>query len=293
MTGYIKAYKPELKVKDYEVYKGIYCSLCKQLRKSYSPLAQLFLSYDFAFLLMLKMAISPEIPTFKIRRCHYNPLVKCNCCTNEEIALCADLSMIISYYKVKDNIRDSKILKKVAISLFLPIISIMHNKAKRRLPEFEKIIANAMFEQARLEENDHTGVDEAAEPTARALSAIFAMHESDDEQKLVLERLGYMLGRWIYFVDAVDDLPDDFKNNSFNPFKLNITDFASTQQKDLFFEYAGEVLSTTAGEAVLAFELLNTNRFQDILENILLDGLTKVEAEVLEKYGRCSIEEPI
>ena len=106
MIGYIKAYKPELKVKDYEAYKGIYCSLCKQLGKSYTPFAQLLLSYDFAFLLVLKMAISAECPAFKMKRCHYNPLVKCNCCVNEEVALCADLTVIISYYKVKDNIRE-------------------------------------------------------------------------------------------------------------------------------------------------------------------------------------------
>lgn len=293
MIGYIKANKAQLKVKDYEIYKGIYCSLCKQLRKSYSPLAQIFLSYDFAFLLVLKMAISPECPTFKTKRCHYNPLVKCNCCVNEDIALCADLSIIISYYKVKDNIRDSKFLKKIAIYLFLPLVVIMHNKAKRRLPDFEKVIARAMFEQASLEDNNQMSVDMAAQPTARALSAIFSMRESHDEQKKVLERLGYMLGRWVYIIDAVDDLPDDIKNNSFNPFRLNISDADSAEQNAQFFEYAGEVLSTTAGEAVLAFELLNINRFQDILENILFDGLAKVADETLEKYGRCSIEKPI
>lgn len=293
MIGYIKADKLELKVKDYEIYKGIYCSLCKQLRKRYSPIAQLFLSYDFAFLLLLKMAISPECPTFKMKRCHYNPLVKCNCCVNDDITFCADLSVIISYYKVKDNIRDSKVIKKIAFYLFLPIVAIMHNKAKRRLPEYEKVIAQAMFKQSNLEENENASVDSAAEPTARALSAIFSMGESDAEQKIVLERLGYMLGRWIYIIDAVDDLPDDIKNNLFNPFKLKVNDITSTQQKEIFFEYADEVLSTTAGEAVLALELLNIKRFQDILENILFDGLAKVAAETLEKYGRCNIEKPI
>ncbi|NLX94501.1 MAG: hypothetical protein GXZ02_11790 [Clostridiales bacterium] len=293
MVGYIKAYKPELKVKDYEVYKGLYCSLCKQLRKSYSPFAQLFLSYDFAFLLVLKMAISSECPAFEVKRCHYNPLVKCNCCNNEEIALCADLSVIISYYKVKDNIRDSKTLKKITMYLFLPIVGLMHNKAKRRIPDFEKAIAEAMFEQARIEENQDTTIDKAAEPTARALSAIFSMRESDAEQKAVLKRLGYMLGRWVYIVDAVDDLQDDIKKNTFNPFKFNVTDMTSMQQKELFFKYAGEVLSTTAGEAVLAFELLETNRFRDIIENVMFDGLTKVADKVLEKYRRCSIERSI
>lgn len=293
MIGYIKAYKPELKVKDYELYKGIYCSLCKQLRKSYSPFAQLFLSYDFAFLLVLKMAISAEKPVFKTKRCHYNPLVKCKCCVNDELSLCADLSIIISYYKVKDNINDSRILKRTAMYLFLPVIAMMHKKAKRRLPDFEKVIVETMLEQTKLEKSDYVSVDMAAQATAEALSAIFSLRESDAEQKAVLKRLGYMLGRWIYIIDAADDLPDDIKNNSFNPFKSSMTDMVAPQQKELFLKYVEEVLSTTAGEAVLAFELLETNRFREILENIMFDGLTNVTTQVLRKYGRCSIEKSI
>ena len=293
MIGYIKAYKPELKVKDYEVYKGIYCSLCKQLGKRYTPVAQLLLSYDYAFLLLIMMAISPDCPAFKTKRCHYNPLVKCNCCENDAISLCADLTVIISYYKVKDNIRDSRIFKKLIICLLLPFIAMMHVKAKRRIPEYEKAIADTMLAQTMIEDSNFVTVDEAAEPTARALSKIFSMGESDLEQKIVLERLGYMLGRWVYIIDAVDDLADDIKNNSFNPFQSNYSNNDSPQQKEQFFEYAGEILSTTAGEAVLAFELLEINRFREIIDNILYDGLTKTADGILAKYGRCKIEKSI
>ena len=57
MFGYIKADKPEMKIKEFEIYKAVYCSLCKELGKSYGLLARLTLSYDFTFLALLNMAL--------------------------------------------------------------------------------------------------------------------------------------------------------------------------------------------------------------------------------------------
>ena len=48
MTGYIKAFKPELKIKDYELYKGVYCSECRVLGRLYTPIARM-LSLDSPF----------------------------------------------------------------------------------------------------------------------------------------------------------------------------------------------------------------------------------------------------
>lgn len=49
MTGYIKAFKPELKIKDYELYRGVYCSECRVLGRLYTPIARMLLSYDSLF----------------------------------------------------------------------------------------------------------------------------------------------------------------------------------------------------------------------------------------------------
>lgn len=54
MFGYVTAYKPELKVKEYEAYKGVYCTLCKEMGKEYGALSRLLLSYDGAFFVIYK-----------------------------------------------------------------------------------------------------------------------------------------------------------------------------------------------------------------------------------------------
>ena len=295
MLGYIKAYKPELKVKDYEIYKGIYCTLCKKLGKRYSPLAQLLLSYDFTFLLLLKISLSSECPAFKNSRCQYNPLVRCKTCTGEDsnLNICADTVIIMAYYKIIDNIYDGGFLKKIEMIFVFPVIALMHKKAKRLSPEVEETIALSMKEQKIVEAEVNCGIDMAAEPTAKALSTILALDEKNEQKRIVLKRLGYLVGRWVYIMDAVDDLEDDIKGNCFNPLKQHFTGLSVNQHKDNFNKFAQEVLDTTAGEAALAFELLETNRFRDILENILYDGLARTAQKILNTERGCEYEKSV
>ena len=59
-------------------------------------------------------------------------------------------------------------------------------------------------------------MDRAADAFA-ALLAGAAEEEPDPVRRRVLEQLLYHLGRWIYLVDAADDLKKDVKSGSYNP----------------------------------------------------------------------------
>ena len=62
-------------------------------------------------------------------------------------------------------------------------------------------------------------VDACAEPTAQLLAALFREAAGENAlQGAALERFGYFLGRWIYLMDAADDLLEDLKEGAFNPF---------------------------------------------------------------------------
>ena len=65
MFGYIKPYAPELKVKEQEAYRAVYCGLCKELGRSYGQLSRMTLSYDFAFLSVLAMGVRGEAVEFR------------------------------------------------------------------------------------------------------------------------------------------------------------------------------------------------------------------------------------
>ena len=276
MFGYIKTHRPELKVKEDETYKGIYCSLCQELGKRYGIMSRLFLSYDSTFLALALMALSNEKLQFEQKRCPFNPAKKCNFCKGEhdELAYAADISVLLLYHKIRDNINDSTLFKAVLYRILLVLIIRSYKKAEKLCPDAAIIIKEYMEMQSAVEENQSRSIDEAAEPTAILLSKMYARNETDDEQKRVRERVGYCLGRWVYMIDAFDDIEKDRKSGNYNPFLLS--------GQDNYEKIKGDLLMT-AGEAAKDYDLLEIKKFGGITENIIYDGLYYETLKVYER----------
>ncbi len=282
MLGYVRAFKPEMKIKDFELYKGIYCSLCRALGRIYSPVAQLFLSYDFAFAAILRLAAADCGCDFTKKRCPYNPIKKCMICgSRKELDFCAHAVIITVYYKVIDNLHDGGIKSKLLAALIYPVVWLMHKKAVKLAPDIDKIIGEAMKKQAECEKKKDVCIDEAAHHSADALGKVFSIG-FEGERKNSLYSLGYMVGRFVYILDAVDDLEKDLKNGSFNPFANKYSDIEAGEE---FVKRAREMLNLTQSNALDAMDSLEKKRFEDILENIVFDGLTFSAEKVLKKYS--------
>ncbi len=281
MLGYVRAYKPDLKIRDYEMYKGAYCTLCRNLGRRYSPLAQLFLSYDFAFAALLRLAAADSC-TFVKKRCPYNPAVRClKCCNPAEFDIIADALIITVYYKLRDNLNDRGFWSRFVAAFMFPIVVLMHKKAKKSFPEGERIIAASVSAQA-LAEKENASLDRAADASAKALAEIFSFGMSGDNKE-VIKTLGYMTGRYVYILDAADDLADDVKKGNFNPFAGEVSDFNDKAQMSAFADTVTSQLNMTQAQALAALDLYETKRFDDILENILLDGLEFSAQRVRDK----------
>ena len=278
MTGYIKAFKPELKIKDYELYKGVYCSECRVLGKLYTPIARMLLSYDFTFLSIVRLALREKCSKFENGRCCVNPAKKCLKCTEDaELERSADVVIIVSYYKLLDDIADGGFFKRLACRLIKPALSLMHRKAAKRQEMLDRAVASAMKEQEKIEKSGTASLDEAADPSGKMLAAIFSQGYYG-EDKMQLWRFGYLLGRWIYLLDAVDDI----KSGSYNPLKSRFPDAESVSGED-FKNFAAERLDLTAGETANALDELKLNRFGNIIENIVCDGMLSSQTEILKK----------
>lgn len=270
MFGYIRAEKKELKVKEFEMYKAIYCSLCKELGKSYGFFARLTLSYDFTFLALLNMSLKSGCPSFERKRCAFNPLKKCNYCKDDnDLLMPSAAAMIMLYYKIKDNIADEKGFKKLGYYFILPIFSGAHKKAAKNYPLLEKAVSDYIAEQSLLEKNGCRELDRIADPTAKALSQILMCCSDDLTEKRILERLGYCLGRYIYILDAACDLEEDIKKKSYNVLKYEI----KGESKEYIKERIVPQLYFCINEAGKAFELLDIKKYKSILGNIIFLGL--------------------
>lgn len=284
MLGYVKAFKPEMKVKDYELYRGVYCSLCRALGRNYSPIAQLFLSYDFAFAAVLRLAAEENGCSFVKKSCPYNPAKKCMICQSKEtLDFCSHAIIITVFYKILDNMHDGGVKSRLIAYLLYPIIFLMHKKAARLALDVDIIIGRSMKIQAEVEKKKSVCIDEAAHPSAEALGNIFSLG-FEGERKKSLYTIGYMVGRYVYILDAADDLEDDLKSRSFNPFTEEYGEIKDENTRKEFSQRITGMLNLTQSSALDALDVLEKKRFEDILENIILDGLTFSAEKVLKKY---------
>ena len=283
MFGYVRPFKPELKINEYEVYKGVYCGLCKELGRGYGQLWRFSLSYDFAFFAALSLAVHDTPVEFARQRCIAHPLHKrpCLCC-------CGDLSYVAAsaiamlYYKWQDNLADSGFWKRLLLRLFGFPVRRAYRKAIRRYPALEPALAGTIGKQQEVEQDPACSFDRAAEGSSRALALLFEALTDDPGQKKVLHRFGFLLGRWVYLVDAVDDLADDRENGSFNPLLLwaKTREIKEEELIPTIRQHAEELLNVTYAEMALAYELIECGRYQSILQNILYLGLPSVKNEV-------------
>ncbi len=280
MFGYIRVKKEELKIKDFEVYKAVYCSLCKKLGKSYGILSRLTLSYDFAFLSLLNISLKSGCVSFERKRCAFNPLKKCNYCkSSDELDMPSAAAMIMLYYKILDNIKDEKGLKKLGFLLLKPIFSGAHKKAAKKYPFIEETVAEYIEGQSLAESDDNCTLDSVSDPTAKALSKLLPLCSDNHSQKRVLERLGYCLGRYIYLMDAGCDIEKDIKSGSFNVLKKYVKE--GNIKKDTVLKTEPQIYFCI-NEAAKAFELLEIKKFKPILGNIIYLGLEDVYLKELK-----------
>ena len=283
MFGYVKLFKPTITMGEYEQYKGIYCTLCKRLGMRYGVLSRFTLSYDMTFLALLQMALEEKDADFCPSRCSFNPTKRCLKAQNTAaIDRAADIGTILAYYKLRDTLADEGYFKRMAAWCAMPFAKHAHKKAKQNVPHIDEAVEAMMIAQARLEAEGCASIDRAAEPFALLLQTLAGEIAADDSQKRVLERFGYCLGRWVYLMDAVDDLEEDLEEERYNPYILarHLKEGDEQGVKDAR-NYSLFTLNACLAECKSAYDLLEIRRFDGILRNILEEGMAHAQKRVI------------
>lgn len=281
MLGYVKTYKPELKIKDYEAYRGLYCSLCRTLGRQYGVMSRLLLSYDVTFLLVVMLSVKNALPTFKKGRCPFNLAKRCNYCVDcsSFLSFAAAVTVLMFYYKVKDNIADSGFFKRLLMRMILPYASHLRKKALKKYKRLDSIISGGMNRQGYTEANATDNTDRAAHESADTLGKIFCY---DDADNIELYRFGYSVGRWVYLLDAADDIEKDLKNKSYNVFVNRYQIHSSADFDEDIKKEVEATLNMSRAQALEALSNLGQEIFTPVIENILTDGMSASMNKVLK-----------
>ena len=273
MFGYVTIRKDDLKVKDYNKYQAYYCGLCQDIKEAYGKKGQAMLTFDMTFLSILLTGLY-ECETKEEE--HYcflhpgkkhpldidkNPRARANTVERALDCSLADMNVLLAYYNLLDDWEDEK---NYAAFTAAKALKKSVTRIEASYPRQTKAVQDYLEKLHACEKENNPDLDLAAGYTGEVMAEIYIPEEdiwSDD-----LRQVGFYIGKFIYLMDALDDVEKDKKSGNYNPF-LSIAD-----QPD-FEKTAEKILLMMTAEASRAFEKLPILENVDILRNILYAGI--------------------
>lgn len=275
MFGYIIVNKAEMKFKEFDIYHSYYCGLCQMLRKKYGKAGQLSISYDMTFVLMLLSSLyEPDVAKGSCK-CIAHPFEKHEIRTTEFTEYIADMNVLLTDYKCQDDWKDEK---KFTRFIYGKLLQGKSKKLKERYAEKINTIVKLMRDFSEAEENGKADIDELSGLFGQVMAQIMVYKE--DEWSDNLGRLGFYLGKFIYLLDAYEDVEEDIRKSTFNPLK-------EMYQRPDFEEECRTILTMMMSECCKEFEKLPILDNVEILRNILYSGVwTRYEIVREKRNGK-------
>jgi len=260
MFGYVTVNKKELKIKDWERYHAYYCGLCHALGEVAGLKGRVTVSYDMTFLAILLDDLYDFEKQEGKRRCVTHPVKQHDFVLSEASIYAAKMNLLLCYDNLLDDWKDDKNPGAAAGAALL-------KKARKSIVQEYPRQAEAVrvyLEKLHVcEAEQEPNLDVAAGLTGEMLGELFCYKE--DEWRNELYHTGFYLGKFIYLMDAFEDMEKDTKKGSYNPFLL--------QEESKREAIAEQSLNMMAAGAAESFERLPLVENVEILRNILYAGI--------------------
>lgn len=261
MFGYVIANRKDLSAADKKAYQLAYCGLCNVLGQKYGAIGQLQLSYDMTFLTLLLSDLEDDTVTKGAKRCKVHPLTPRDYAYTSATAYCADMQILLSYFSALDNAQDKD--NRSGAKTREKLEPFIKNLATTYPRQYEAITQNLSLIEKKEHENDMDVISNAR-LFGSLLGEVFAHEPSHWYHRLYA--IGEGLGRFIYILDAFDDLKKDQKRGAYNP-------LSTLSKEPGFSEKVREMLTWAAADASSAFEELPLDEYVSLLRNILYSGI--------------------
>lgn len=262
MFGYVRINKMDLTFREYEHYKAYYCGLCKYLKRNHTELSRLTINYDITFLIVLLSSIyQPSAQVFH-EKCIVDPVKKKKHIINEITEYAASMNILLTYYKLEDDVNDEGGIKsRLARRAYKKSFKTAYGK----YPKKADFIKKCLGELRSLEEDQSSSIDQTSNCFARLLEEIFDY--KDDDYRDRLRKVGFNIGKYIYIMDAYEDLDEDLEKGRYNPFTSYEDDREAL--KDRVDKLIGMTLARLE-EGILDLDI-EVNK--SIIDNIIYSGV--------------------
>ena len=261
MFGYVITNCKTLSEEERSRFRALYCGMCRTLRERYGNLGRLTLSYDMTFVAMVLAALYEPAEHSGRERCAAHPVKSHEYAVNPVMDYAADLNVMLAYHKCADNWQDDH---NPAVLAARAARERAYRSAAGRRPEKARAIEVWMDGIREIERSGGGEIDPPMNLTGRMMGEMFCYR--DDYWADELRRMGDALGRFIYFMDAYDDLRKDVRKGKFNPLK-------SMMDAPDFEELCKQALTMMLADCADAFEGLPVVKDADLIRNILYSGV--------------------
>ncbi len=261
MFGYVTIHEPELKVKDFKKYKAYYCGLCRVLKEKYGLIGQMTLTYDMTFAIILLSSLYESETIQEQHRCKVHPVRKQLMLRNEITSYAAAMNVLLAYYHLEDDWQDERKVGSLVTK------NMVRGKVKRiieQYPRQSRAIRSSLKELSKCEKEQSTDIDRTAGCFGRLMEELFVYRKDVWEKEL--RQMGFFMGKFIYIMDAYEDLPEDLKKGRYNPLRKIF-------RQNGYEERIKDILCMMIAESTASFERLPCLMDVDILRNILYDGV--------------------
>ena len=263
MFGYIipdqQAMTPEAR----DRYRTAYCGLCRRAAALHGMAGRMTLSYDLTFLnLLLSSLYEGETPAVaETGRCPVHPIRPIHWRYSGPTDYCADIGLALHYYSAKDKWQDDRSPAGLA---YMKLLDQHRRQAEARWPRACQAITDGLDQLARYETEGCEDLDLVSGSFGGLMAELFDYKQ--DRWSPELRTIGYSIGKYIYLLDAWDDLDRDKRKGAYNPLRRISAEPDYQDQMREIFEL---LLAQAAG----AFRRLPCVEDVDLLENILYSGI--------------------
>lgn len=263
MFGYINVNSQELSEENKRIYESYYCGLCRGLRQFCGKKGQMLLNYDMTFLVVLLTGLYEPKTVQEDFTCAIHPIKRRCYRANAVQNYAAQMNVLLAYYNLVDDWKDERSYTR---KTFAVMLKKDYERVEKAYPRQTEAVENYIAKLAEYEKNKETNIDLVAGLTGEMLGEIFAWRE--DEWYDELKTLGFYMGKFIYLMDAYEDLESDIRKDSYNPLR-----FLETEDAQEFETLCRLMMTSMISECAKSFERLPILLHADILRNILYSGV--------------------
>lgn len=261
MFGYVIADRSSLTEDQLRRYQSCYCGLCQCIGTHYGTLQRMALNYDLTFLSLLLSALYEPEETHTTARCPVHPFRRHPRWQTPATEYAAAMTMALVYHSKKDDWSDDR---DFGALMQTAVFRRSAAQVAEIYPRQWAAITDGLYQLSEIEQRNLQEPDLPANVFGSILGELFLWKE--DHWSNDLRRMGEALGRYIYLLDALLDLPADRRRGSYNPLISRAE--AGTRKADYL-----PILKLYLGECTDHFEHLPILQDLDLLRNILYSGV--------------------